>query len=214
MVTARAEFLAGGHFRPVLELLAASATGTRVVEAGAGTGYYLSGVLDALGPQARGVAADLSGYACRRAARLPRIGAVVADTWAGLPVADSVADTLLCVFAPRNPADFARMLAPGGRLLVLTPTGRHLAELREALGLLEVEPGKQERLVRSMAPHLQLHATRTLERTLTLPAADSRRLVLMGPNAFHNSDPVVPERCPVTLSVRLSVFGHLTDTVG
>ncbi|OYO07024.1 hypothetical protein CGZ98_21140 [Enemella evansiae] len=208
MVAARADFLAGGPFRPLVELLADAAVGSRVVEAGAGTGYYLAGVLAALGSDARGVAADLSAYACRRAARVPRAGAIVADTWAGLPVADGVADTLLCVFAPRNPTDFARMLAPEGRLLVLTPTERHLAELRTELGLLEVEAGKQERLLRSMTPELALLDTRPLEFEVTLAAEDLRRLVLMGPNAFHHSDPAVPDRATVTVSVRLSIFGH------
>lgn len=208
MVAERADFLAGEHFRPLVELLADASGGSRVVEAGAGTGYYLAGVLEALGGDARGVAADLSAYACRRAAKLPRVGAVVADTWAGLPVADAVVDTLLCVFAPRNPADFSRMLAPAGRLVVLTPTERHLAELRSELGLLEVEPGKEERLVASMGPRLSLVDTRLLEFEVALGSDELRRLVLMGPNAFHHSDPAVPERATVTVSVRLSVFGR------
>lgn len=208
MVAARADFLAGGHFRPLVELLARAATGSRVVEAGAGTGYYLAGVLDSLGGDARGVAADLSAYACRRAAKLPRAGAIVADTWAGLPVADAVADTLLCVFAPRNPTDFARLLAPAGRLLVLTPTERHLGELRTELGLLDIEAGKQERLLRSMEPALSLLDTRPLKYQVSLDAHALRELVLMGPNAFHHSDPDVPERATVTVSVLLSVFGR------
>ncbi|NNG18676.1 23S rRNA methyltransferase [Naumannella sp. ID2617S] len=208
MVAERADFLSGRHFDPLIDLLGTRARGSRLLEVGAGTGHYLAGVRSGLGENARGLATDLSAYACRRAARLPRVGAVVADTWAGLPVLDGVIDTLLCVFAPRNPAEFARVLAPQGRVLVLTPTEHHLAELRSTLGLLEVERGKRQRLHQTMGEQLTLLDEQELAYHLDLTASDLRRLVAMGPNAFHHSDPAVPERAEVTVSVRLSTFGH------
>jgi 23S rRNA (guanine745-N1)-methyltransferase len=51
------------------------------VDAGAGTGYYLREVLNAL-EAASGVALDASRSAAQRAARAhPRVGAVVCDIW-------------------------------------------------------------------------------------------------------------------------------------
>ncbi len=76
--------------------------------------------------------------------------AVVADTWAGLPVRDGAVDRVLVVFAPRNGAETARVLAPGGRLVVVTPAADHLAELVGPLGLLSVDPAKAERLAGSL----------------------------------------------------------------
>ncbi len=43
------------------------------------------------------------------------------------------------------------MLAPAGVVLAVTPTERHLAELREPLGLLRTEPGKADRLAGDLA---------------------------------------------------------------
>ena len=50
---------------------------------------------------------------------------------------------VLNVFAPRNPAEMRRILKPGGTIVVVTPTERHLQEL----GLLKVHPEKRERLI-------------------------------------------------------------------
>ena len=102
MVTAREAFLGAGHFDPLAEAVAgACRTEARVVaDAGAGTGHYLSRVLDHL-PEAVGMALDVSKHAIKRAARAhPRLGAVVADVWRPLPVRDGAVDTLLNVFAP------------------------------------------------------------------------------------------------------------------
>lgn len=184
MVAAREKFLATGHYRPIVEALAGALTGARtVLEAGAGTGHYLA---ESLPRHGRGLACDLSSAAARKAAKQPHVGAVVADTWAGLPVLDAVVDAVLCVFAPRNFAEFARVLAPNGRLVTITPTGDHLAELRAELGLLSVEADKQRRLRHSASEFFELRSERTLR--WTFPATDDevRSLVEMGPNAFHH----------------------------
>ena len=59
--------------------------------------------------------------ALRRPPRRPgasRAAAVVADSWARLPVRDGVLDRVLVVFAPRNGPEIARVLRPEGRLVV------------------------------------------------------------------------------------------------
>lgn len=219
MVAARAEFLAAGHYAPIADLVADSALGSVAVEAGAGTGYYLSTVLERLGPHARGVAADLSAYACRRSAKLPRIGAVVADTWAGLPLQDGVADTVLAVFAPRNPAEFARVCSASGRVLVITPLPHHLAEVRRRRGLLEIEERKQERLLTTADPWLQHEGHRELAYRVTLPAGDVDRLIGMGPAAFHpardsaRAEPDEGTAITTTVAVRLDLFRPSRDPV-
>ena len=73
MVGARAEFLGTGHYLPLanvlVELSKDHAAGARLImEAGAGTGYYIASVLDVL-PKSLGLAIDLSKYAARRAAK-------------------------------------------------------------------------------------------------------------------------------------------------
>lgn len=198
-VAARADFLKARHFAPLAEALAARvsratagssgarvfAGGPVVLDAGAGTGYYLAAVLDAL-PGAVGLAVDSSPAALRRAARAhPRAGAIGWDLRLPLPVRDGSVDVLLNVFAPRNAAEYARVLSPGGVLIVVTPGPRHLAELVGPLGLIGVDAEKPARLAATLAPHVETIETRDLEFGLTLRRDEAAALVRMGPSAHH-----------------------------
>ncbi|MCP2179137.1 23S rRNA (guanine745-N1)-methyltransferase [Prauserella alba] len=189
MVAARADFLASGRYAPLAELLAGVARSAGepefVVDAGAGTGYYLAAVLDDA-ESAWGLALDVSAPALRRAAKAhPRIGAVVWNLWEPWPVADGVADVVLDVFAPRNPAEFHRVLRPGGLLAVATPGAGHLRELVTDLGLLDIAGDKTERVADSLAGLFEPAGVETTRHTAEFDADEVRRLVLMGPNAHH-----------------------------
>jgi 23S rRNA (guanine745-N1)-methyltransferase len=123
--------------------------------------------------------------ALRRAAKAhPRMGAVLADAWAPLPLADASVDTLVNVFALRNGPEMLRILRPGGVLIVVTPTPAHLRELREAAELLDVDPAKQERLSATLSG-FTLADQETLRWRLELTADRAESIILMGPNAFH-----------------------------
>jgi 23S rRNA (guanine745-N1)-methyltransferase len=206
MVAARDRFLSAGHYAALGDALAAAVPGAGpVVDVGAGTGAHLARVLQAVdGP---GLALDLSPYAARRAARAhPRIGAVVADAWRRLPVRDGVAAAVLSVFAPRGPAEAARVLAPRGRLVVVTPTPRHLAELVGPLGLVGVDPDKDDRLERQLAG-FRLLSAEPVERRLALTAQAVRDIVAMGPSARHVDLAALPDLAgDVTLSVRVAAY--------
>lgn len=186
MVAARDEFLARGHYLPILSAVSdAVGDARRVLEVGAGTGWYTSGVLAAL-PGAVGLATDVSVPASRRAARAhPRLAAVVADTWAGLPLADGSFDAVLCVFAPRNAAEFSRVLTPGGRLVVATPGPEHLRELREAHDLLDIGADKVESLREAFAGTFTHGNSTDVREQMSLSDDEAASLVAMGPNAFH-----------------------------
>ncbi|MEU4478513.1 putative RNA methyltransferase [Micromonospora sp. NPDC023966] len=222
MVAARADFLAAGHYEPVAAALAATArqivSGScrdaypLVVDAGAGTGWYLAAVLAAL-PDAVGLALDVAKPALRRAARAhPRAAAALADTWQRLPLADRSAAVLLNVFAPRNGPEFHRVLHPTGALLVVTPAADHLTELVEALDLLRVDPAKADRVAGSLSGQFTEESAAEHRVRLELSRTEVATLVGMGPSAWH-ADPAhlaeriaaLPEPVPVTLAVRLGV---------
>lgn len=158
---------------------------TLIVDVGAGPGHHLAGVVDGT-DAAAGLAIDLSKHAARRAARAhERIGAVVADAWATLPVIDAAADVVLVVFAPRQATELARLLRPDGRLLIVTPRPGHLDPLVERLGLLQAAQDKTEALDRSLDGIARCVDRRELRWTRGLTHAQVAPLVLMGPSAHH-----------------------------
>ena len=219
MVADRVAFLEAGHYAGVTAALTRAVTACAsgpprtVLDLGGGTGHHLAGVLDRL-PDAVGVVLDSSRYAARRAARAhPRALAVVADAWAGLPVADRAVDLVTVVFAPRNGPEIARVLRPDGRLVVVTPAADHLAELIEPLGLLRVDPDKAARLSATLEPHLQPAGTSGHRQRLLLDHGAVATLVGMGPHARHLSRAAVeaavaalPQPAPVTLAVDVSTY--------
>jgi 23S rRNA (guanine745-N1)-methyltransferase len=191
MVAARERFLGGGHYGPIAEAVAdVCATADPggdgcAVELGAGTGYYLAAVMERL-PDRLGLALDVSKPALRRAARVhPRVAAIGCDVWGPLPLRDATVALALSVFAPRNPRELARALVPGGALVTVTPTPRHLGELVAALGLLSVDVEKPERLDRQLGEHFSEVAERVVEYELVLAHDDLAALVAMGPSAHH-----------------------------
>jgi 23S rRNA (guanine745-N1)-methyltransferase len=219
MVEARERFLAAGHYAPIAAALAtaceqAVAGEGCVVDVGAGTGHYLATALDRLAGGRVGLALDISKHALRRAARAhPGIGAVGCDAWQPLPVRDGVATLALSVFAPRDPDELARILAPSGALVVVTPTRRHLAELVPAVGMLTVQERKRERLEGKLGGAFASEAETEVETELLLSHDDLAALVAMGPSARHLDGPQVtdrvaalPEPFGVTLSVRLATY--------
>ncbi|MDP9497062.1 MAG: methyltransferase type 11, partial [Actinomycetota bacterium] len=138
-------------------------------------------------------------------------GAVVADAWRALPVGDGAVGTVLTVFAPRAPAETARVLRPGGRLVVAAPTPEHLVELVAPLGLVRVDPDKQERLDRALAGY-QVVDRALVQRRLVLTPDDVRAAVAMGPSARHVDAGALTDaalaRLPRETTLSVSVTGY------
>lgn len=214
MIADRAGFLAAGHYRFIAEALAKEADPLTVrpepsliVDAGTGTGDYLAHVLDAC-PAAVGLGLDVSKPALRRAARAhPRAAAVLADLWRPLPIADDAATVILNVFAPRNGAEYHRVLRADGRLLVVTPAADHLAELVAAHGLIRVDPDKAARVSGALEEHFEPVASATHRQVMRLTAAEVRTLVGMTPSARHVPVAELPTReLAVTAVVELTAY--------
>jgi 23S rRNA (guanine745-N1)-methyltransferase len=91
--------------------------------------------------------------------------------------------------------------------VVATPAREHLAELRAALGLLDVDPEKERRVHAALSPWFERTSSIPLTWRMTLSRADAAALVAMGPSARHLERPVaehvaaLPDPAPVTASV-------------
>ena len=240
MVAARFDFLSAGHYRPLADAVAdlaapalaraaaqspalaraAAQSPATVLDAGTGTGHYLRVLLDRLAQARQPVCAvglDISKFALRRAAKLnPDAINIVCDVWQPLPLADQAVDVVTVVFAPRNAAEFARVLRPGGRLVVVTPRPGHLAEVAGQTGMLGIEPGKDERLLASLEGDFSALSADNLDVPLLLSPGDVAGLALMGP-AGHHLDRAelatlaagLPSRTAVSARFRISVFEPL-----
>jgi len=102
------------------------------LDAGCGEGYYLASLCGRLGWEGWGV--DISTPAIDAAARTyPLTQWIVANADRALPFADGCLDLITSITARKNPAEFRRMLAPGGHLLVVVAHEDDQKELRGAL---------------------------------------------------------------------------------
>jgi 23S rRNA (guanine745-N1)-methyltransferase len=226
MLTARRRFLEAGHYRRLQQTIATVASrhlrarspdGNQsvVVDVGCGEGGQLAGIGDAIKPvlpAVRLVGLDVSKDAARMTARRDRAWDVaVADVRRGLPLRDGSVQVLLNSFAPRNAAAFSRALTSNGIAIVVIPSDEHLVELRDAVGLLRVEPMKLERLVHQSAGHLALWDILSVDESCTFDVMAIEDILMMTPNAWHLTDAqrrraAALTPMTVTVSFRVVVF--------
>jgi 23S rRNA (guanine745-N1)-methyltransferase len=132
---------------------------------------------------------DISKDAIRLAAkRYPAAFFLVANLKERLPFQDHALSVLLNIFAPRNIAEYARILAPGGISIVVIPGVRHLQPLRDTLHLLSIEENKQQHVIEQFSTHFTLQAAHSLTYELTLQHEEIVQLVMMTPNYWHLSN--------------------------
>lgn len=207
MIEARRVVFEAGAFRVVTEALcdAIGHVGRPwwLLDVGVGTGHHSEAILEH-SADAHGVAIDVSRHALAAAARRhPRLAAVGADVWAGLPIRDTAIDVVLVAFAPRNVAEMRRVLRADGRILVLTPAADHLHELLEHASV-SIEADKRERLDRDFGQHFELARRIPITNRVEIASDVAAALWRMGPWARHALNPQPLET--VTIAVELSVY--------
>ena len=170
MVQARKRFLDAGHYQPIaaqvnrllLEQLG-DLPEPRILDLGCGEGYYtaqLEAALNAAGQAPLLAGVDISKHAiknaCKRSSRIQWLVATGAD----LPLAEGALDALTLMFSRVMPEPMARVLKPGGLLLVVWPGPEHLLELRQLIYAQvqrhESDPGS------ALAPFFSLEQQSTL----------------------------------------------------
>lgn len=220
MLAARFRVLAAGLFEPISSALTETvsaapldAVAGPIIDLGTGTAHHLERTLEDL-PDRLGIGLDNSKQAARTAARChPRSAGAVVDIWEQLPLADGSVAVVTDVFAPRNGSEIARVLAPGGIAITVTPGPGHLGELIERFGMISVDPDKDERLGKQMEPVGPALRSDRVEWKMDLFRSEVADVVAMGPSSgrldredLEERMAALRERTPVTGSVDLTVW--------
>ncbi len=183
-VQARARLVAAGVGRTLVDALAERVCAWAptlerpvIAELGSGSGDLLGAIAErrtmvGLGLDLSAAAADLA------ARRFPSLIWIVANADRRLPLLDGSVDLVISVHARRNPPECARILAPGGALLVAVPAHDDLVELRQALHGAALSRDRAEGVVAEHAPWFAVDAQWSVRDCRRLDAAAIADLLL------------------------------------
>lgn len=145
MVQARQRFLAAGHYAPLAQAIGdrlgaelADPASARLLDIGCGEGWYTQQLQQRLGCHTAGL--DISKDAIRAACRRSREILWLVATGADMPLASASVDAATLIFSRLLPEPTARVIRPGGLLLVVHPGPDHLLALRRLI-YTDVRPG-------------------------------------------------------------------------
>ncbi len=192
LVSARTAFLGAGYYAPfareVCGRAAGYAEGGVIIDAGCGDGYYSLLAAGMSGGALLGL--DLSKYAVAAASKAARRqSSDAAFAVAGIfdmPVRDGCADVVMNLFAPCAPDEFARVLKPGGHLIVAGAGRDHLAGLRAVI-YDEVTPNTRRADLPGSGAFIQVDTARVRYTVTLTRAADVQSLFSMTPYYYRTS---------------------------
>lgn len=147
MILARQRFLAAGLYEPISEQLNRMTAAhlpqpdkvqqVTLLDAGCGEGYYLSHLAEKVVPpapqQLELIGVDISKWGVQAAAKHAQAICWLVGTNAALPVEDASLDMIICMFGFYQPEWFAKVLKPGGKVILAEAGPDHLIELREII---------------------------------------------------------------------------------
>jgi 23S rRNA (guanine745-N1)-methyltransferase len=146
MVAARRRVLDSGLYEPITERVCEAVAAIartmnrdrplRILDAGCGEGSYLKRIGEQLardGVPAQLAGIDISKWAVQAAAKRTPGHLWAVGTNRHLPFAPGTLDVIVCMFGFPVWAEFARVLAPGGRITTVDPGPDHLIELRSII---------------------------------------------------------------------------------
>jgi len=180
MVVARREFLQAGHYAPLRDAavaMLAPLAPRAVLDIGCGEGYYTQAFTKIA---AEVIGLDIAKPAVQLAAKRFKGPTWLVASGALLPLADSAVDVVASFFTPLHVAEMARVLAPGGQVLLATPAADHLHSVRAGL-FDEVRPHEPEKFIATFAPQFQLMAQQTVRVPLVLTQQGLKQLLAMTP---------------------------------
>lgn len=180
---ARRAFLDAGHYAPLRAALVERLSALRptsLLDIGCGEGYYTAAMA---AQAATTVGLDIAKPAIRLAAKRHSGITWVVGSGARLPVASESVDVICTLFTPLHEAEMARVLRPGGRVLMVTPDATHLHDLRAALFDV-VEPHEPDKFRKGFEPLFDSTDQQAIRYPLALSPRDVKLLLEMTPYAW------------------------------
>jgi 23S rRNA (guanine745-N1)-methyltransferase len=183
MISARRRFLATGAYDPMSAALAetiARRDPVTVLDVGCGEGRHTRFIA---APLIQGV--DIAKTAVAAAARSHGAGWYAVASAADLPVPDASIDAAMVVFSPAIPDELARVVRPGGAVVIAHPGPAHLEKLRAL-----VYPDARPHAPRAPLADASTWFTQSDRQLVTFPltvagASDLRDLFAMTPYRWH-----------------------------
>lgn len=179
-----------------------------VVDLGCGTGNQLAMMAER--QPIVGVGIDISTAAVDHAARqFPELTWVVANADRRLPIVDRSTALVLSLHGRRNAAECARVLRPGGRVIVAVPAPDDLVELRTAVHGQAIDRSREASVAREFDASFVLDAQHTVRDRVTLTPLELRallRITYRGARQSHAARLESLERLDITLASAVSVF--------
>jgi len=150
MIRSRQRFLNAGYYQPLSDAIVAAVakanTGPEqtVLDLGCGEGYYMQQLRVAFDKKAdqqkvseektstqtlKLLGMDISKLAVRLAAKRKMDARLAVDSVYNIPLFENRIDTAISVFSPISVEETARVLKPGGKLIMVGPGAEHLSGL-------------------------------------------------------------------------------------
>jgi 23S rRNA (guanine745-N1)-methyltransferase len=183
------------------------------LDVGCGEGFLAGSLAQHRAVEASGI--DLSVPAVELAARrYPACEWVVGNADRFLPWEDGAFDFVTSVTARRNASEMRRVLAPGGRVLVVVPAEDDLIELREALLGRATRRDRTAAAIQDLGPDLTLVSRRGVRQHAFLDRSSLRDLLLAtyrGSRTSQEKRAAALEPMTVTFSRELLLFRAARD---
>jgi 23S rRNA (guanine745-N1)-methyltransferase len=222
MLVARRDFLQQGCFdflftqlvHAARKILTQTSDQTSVLDIACGEGALIGHLRTELLQLSAGSAAerrfyavDVSKDALKMAARTHKgCQFALANVHQHIPLLDRSIALITAVCAPRNFAEFSRILADNGKIMIVIPTPRHLNQLRSFTKLLGIEEEKEQKIIES-AKGLRLIERIEIEDNRELNNAMLQNVMTMTPNFWHREQEMnLPEALSLTFSFKILTF--------
>ncbi len=190
MVQARTRFLNNGYYQPVVDAVISTlhSFGSEphcILDAGCGEGFYTTAIQSRLGGTVCGV--DIAKPAILAASKRSQAITWLVASVSDLPLMDAQFDTIINIFSRSDWTEFARVLRPGGRIIMLTPAQHHLLALRSAI-YDEVRPYPEDKRLQDLPQSLCLKQSKSIRHTMKLQSGQAiMDLLAMTPHYWHTS---------------------------